>query len=96
VEVVDIRTMVPLDTEAILASVRKTGRALVLYEDHEFLGFGAEIAALVADRAFEHLDAPVRRLAGAFAWVPFADGLERQVLPQDEDVLQGLRALLAY
>lgn len=96
VEVIDIRTMVPLDTETILASVRKTGRVLVLYEDHEFMGFGAEIAAQIADRAFEYLDAPIRRVAGAFTFVPFADPLERAVLPQDEDVLQGLRALLAY
>src|SRR5690606_8241089 len=93
VEVIDIRTMVPLDTETIRASVRKTGRVLVLYEDHEFMGFGAEIAAQIADRAFEYLDAPIRRVAGAFTFVPFADPLERAVLPQDEDVLQGLRAL---
>ena len=96
VEVIDIRTIVPLDTETILASVRKTSRVLVVYEDHEFIGFGAEIAAQIADRAFEHLDAPIRRVAGAFAPVPFADPLERAVLPQDEDVLRGIRDLLAY
>jgi 2-oxoisovalerate dehydrogenase E1 component len=96
VEVIDLRSMVPLDTEAILASVEKTNRALVLYEDHEFVGFGAEIAALVADRTFEHLDAPVKRVAGAFTYIPFADPLERAVLPQDADVLEGARAVLAY
>ncbi|HEX8385959.1 MAG TPA: dehydrogenase E1 component subunit alpha/beta, partial [Rubricoccaceae bacterium] len=65
VEVIDIRSMLPLDTETILASACKTGRVLVAYEDHEFMGFGAEIAAQVADAAFGHLDAPVRRVAGA-------------------------------
>ncbi len=96
VEVLDIRTMMPLDIEAILESVVKTNRALVLYEDHEFVGFGAEIAALVADRTFEHLDAPVKRVAGAFTFVPFADPLERAVLPQDDDVLAGARSILDY
>lgn len=96
VEVIDIRSMLPLDSEAILESVKKTNRVLVLYEDHEFMGFGAEIAAQITDRAFEHLDAPVKRVAGAFSWIPFADPLERAVLPQDEDVLRGAREVLAY
>ncbi len=96
VEVIDIRTMMPLDTETILASVEKTNRALVLYEDHEFLGFGAEIAAQIVDKSFEHLDAPVKRVAGAFTYIPFADPLERAVLPQDDDVLEGAREVLAY
>ncbi|MFQ5568165.1 MAG: thiamine pyrophosphate-dependent enzyme [Rhodothermales bacterium] len=96
VEIIDLRTIVPLDTEAILASVRKTNRVLVVYEDHEFIGFGAEISAQIADKAFEHLDAPIRRVAGAFTPIPFADPLERAVLPQDEDILQAVRALLAY
>ena len=96
VEILDLRSLLPLDREAILASVKKTSRVLVLYEDHEFTGYGAEIAAQIAADAFEHLDAPVRRLAGAFSFVPFADPLERAVLPQDEDVLQAVRAVLAY
>ncbi len=96
VEVVDIRTVVPLDSETILSSVRKTSRALVLYEDHEFAGFGAEIASQIADAAFEVLDAPVKRLAGAFSWIPFADPLERAVLPQDEDVVRAMKEVLAY
>ena len=96
IEIIDIRSMVPLDTETILESVKKTNRALVLYEDHEFLGFGAEIAAQIADRTFEHLDAPVKRVAGAFTYIPFADPLERAVLPQDADVLEGARDVLAY
>ncbi|MDX1741391.1 MAG: thiamine pyrophosphate-dependent enzyme, partial [Rhodothermales bacterium] len=96
VEVIDIRTMVPLDSETILNSVRKTSRALVVYEDHEFAGFGAEIASQISDAAFEVLDAPVKRLAGAFSWIPFADPLERAVLPQDEDVVEAMREVLAY
>jgi 2-oxoisovalerate dehydrogenase E1 component len=96
VEVIDIRTMFPLDTEAILASVKKTNRVVVLYEDHEFLGFGAEIAAQIGDRVFDHLDAPVKRVAGAFSWVPFADPLERAVLPQDHDVVRGAREVLSF
>lgn len=96
VEVIDIRTIVPLDTETILNSVKKTGRVLVAYEDHEFGGFGAEIAARVADETFEYLDAPVRRVAGAFTPVPFADALEKAVLPQDEDIYQAAVRLLSY
>ena len=96
IEIIDLRTIVPLDSEAILNSVKKTNRVLVVYEDHEFVGFGAEICAQIADKAFEHLDAPIRRVAGAFTYVPFADPLERAVLPQDEDILQAARAMLAY
>ena len=96
VEIIDIRTIVPLDTESILASIEKTNRALVLYEDHEFAGFGAEISALIADKAFRHLDAPIKRVAGAFTPIPFAESLERVVLPQDEDVVDGLRDVLAF
>ena len=96
IEVIDIRTIVPLDTETILNSVRKTGRVLVAHEDHEFGGFGAEIAARIADETFEYLDAPVRRVAGAFTPVPFADALEKAVLPQDEDIYQAAVGLLSY
>ena len=96
VEIIDLRTIFPLDTDAILKSVQKTGRLLVVYEDHEFGGFGAEIAAQVADKSFHYLDAPIRRLAGAFTFIPFADPLERAVLPQDADVLDAARSLLAY
>jgi 2-oxoisovalerate dehydrogenase E1 component len=96
IEVIDIRSILPLDSETILDSVRKTNRALVLYEDHEFGGFGAEIATQIGESAFDVLDAPVKRVAGAFSPVPFADSLERAVLPQDEDVVDGARAVLAY
>jgi 2-oxoisovalerate dehydrogenase E1 component len=96
IEIIDLRSIVPLDSETILASVRKTGRALVIYEDCEFAGFGAEICAQIADEAFEYLDAPVKRIAGAFTPIPFADPLERAVLPQDQDILDGMRGILGY
>jgi 2-oxoisovalerate dehydrogenase E1 component len=96
VEIIDIRSILPLDSETIMASVAKTNRALVVYEDHEFGGFGGEIAAQISDRMFDYLDAPVRRLAGAFSPIPFADPLERAVLPQDEDVLRAARGVLEY
>jgi 2-oxoisovalerate dehydrogenase E1 component len=96
VEVIDIRSIYPLDSATILDSVRKTGRALVVYEDHEFGGFGAEIAAQIADKTFESLDAPVRRLAGAYSPIPFADSLERAVLPQDAHVLEAAREVLGW
>lgn len=96
VEVIDLRSIVPVDMETVLASVRKTNRALVVYEDHEFMGFGAEIAAQIASKAFADLDAPVERLAGKFSYIPFADPLERVVLPQDDDVLEAARGVLAF
>ncbi|WP_233993768.1 alpha-ketoacid dehydrogenase subunit alpha/beta [Salinibacter altiplanensis] len=96
VEVVDLRTIVPLDSETILESVRKTNRALVVYEDHEFIGFGAELCAQIADDAFTHLDAPVRRVAGEFTPIPFAHDLERAVLPSDEGILKAARDLAAF
>ena len=96
VEVLDLRTMMPLDSRSILDSVKRTNRVLVAYEDHEFIGFGAEISAQIADRAFEYLDAPIRRVAGDFTFVPFSVPLEYAVLPQDEDILRAARSLLAY
>ncbi len=93
VEIIDLRTLLPIDMDTVLASVRKTSRALVVYEDHEFLGYGAELAAQIADIAFFELDAPVKRLAGKFAQIAFADPLERALLPQDEDILDAVRNL---
>jgi 2-oxoisovalerate dehydrogenase E1 component beta subunit len=96
VEVIDIRSLVPLDEEAILASVRKTSRALVLHEDNLTAGYGAEIAARITEKAFESLDAPVIRYAAFDSPVPFAPDLEKMVLP-NRDTLKGkLRDLLAY
>jgi 2-oxoisovalerate dehydrogenase E1 component len=96
IEIIDLRSIVPLDMETVLASVRKTGRVLVLHEDVEFVGFGAEIAAQIADKVFEFLDAPVKRVAGKYSYVPFAAPMEDFVLPNDADIRKGIEELLNY
>ncbi|RMG43500.1 MAG: tungsten formylmethanofuran dehydrogenase, partial [Candidatus Dadabacteria bacterium] len=97
IEVIDIRTIVPLDLDTICQSVEKTNRLLIAHEDVEFMGFGAEIAAKVADCCFEHLDAPVKRVGMKYAAaVPHSPVLENAVLPQNEDVLDAARKLLSY
>ncbi|MBL7662208.1 tungsten formylmethanofuran dehydrogenase [bacterium] len=96
VEVIDLRTIVPLDTQTILESVKKTSRLLVAHEDVLFMGFGAEIAAFVAEHAFEYLDAPVKRIGGKASPIPHSPVLEAQILPQTEWITEGLRQLLAY
>lgn len=96
VEIIDLRSILPWDERMVLASVEKTSRVLVLHEDTLTGGFGGEIAATVAERAFEHLDAPIKRLAAPDTPVPFAPALEQEFLPQVEDVLASLRELLDY
>lgn len=96
VEVIDLRTLSPLDSDTILESVRKTGRLMVAHEDASFVGYGAEIVAQVAENAFESLDAPIVRVAGAFTPIAQSPNLEKMILPQNEDVLKGLRKLLGY
>jgi 2-oxoisovalerate dehydrogenase E1 component beta subunit len=95
-EVVDLRTIVPLDTQTILSSVEKTSRALVLYESHRFLGTGAEVASVIAEEGFQHLDAPVMRLAPPNVPVPFSPSLEDAYLPQVADIVEGARRLSAW
>ncbi|MGH7589568.1 MAG: alpha-ketoacid dehydrogenase subunit beta [Gemmatimonadota bacterium] len=96
VEVVDLRTLVPLDEEAILTSVAKTGKALVLHEAPRTGGFGGEIAATIAEKAFEYLEAPVVRVTAPDTPVPYSPPLEEAYLPGKDDVLQAARKLLAY
>jgi len=96
VEIVDLRTVMPWDREAVLASVRKCSKVLVLHEDTRTGGFGAEIAATIAEEAFEDLDAPVKRIAAPDCPVPFAPVLEKAYIPQVEDVVAGLKALAEY
>ncbi|HJU85828.1 MAG TPA: thiamine pyrophosphate-dependent enzyme, partial [Gemmatimonadota bacterium] len=95
-EVLDLRTLSPFDWEAIAASVRRTSKALVVYEDPISWGFGAEIAARVADELFEWLDAPVRRVAALDSQVGYAPALEDAILPQVEDIRAGIRELARY
>jgi pyruvate/2-oxoglutarate/acetoin dehydrogenase E1 component len=96
VEIVDLRTVMPWDKAAVLASVRKTSKVIVLHEDTHSVGFGAEIAATIAEEAFEDLDAPVTRVAAPDTPVPFAPPLEKAFIPQVEDVVKGLRELAEY
>ncbi|MEM7582515.1 MAG: dehydrogenase E1 component subunit alpha/beta [Acidobacteriota bacterium] len=96
VEVIDLRTLVPLDEATVLASVRRTGRALVVHEAQETAGFGGEIAARVADQAFAWLDAPVKRVAYPDRAVPFAKKLEQELLPSTDKVLAAARELLTF
>jgi pyruvate/2-oxoglutarate/acetoin dehydrogenase E1 component len=96
VEVLDLRTLAPWDKDAVLRSVAKTSKALVLHEDTLTGGFGAEIAATIAEDAFENLDAPVRRIAAPDTPVPFSPPLEKAFIPQVEDVVAGLKELAEY
>lgn len=92
-EVIDPRTLAPLDTETILRSVRKTGRLLVVDETFAACGIGAEIAARVMDQGFDDLDAPVRRVNGAHVPTPYSPPLEAAVVPRVETILQAVRDL---
>jgi 2-oxoisovalerate dehydrogenase E1 component beta subunit len=96
VEVVDLRTLYPLDTTAILESVRKTNRAMIVHEAPRTGGFGGEVAAILAESAFEHLDAPVVRVTGLDAHVPFAPPLEKYYLPNVSDIVESARKLARY
>ncbi len=96
IEVVDIRSLNPLDKEGILSSVRKTNRALVVHEDKMFAGFGGEIAALIASEAFEYLDAPVKRVGATFTPVGFYRALENAILPDNGKIEKAVNELLAY
>jgi 2-oxoisovalerate dehydrogenase E1 component len=96
VEVIDLRTLVPLDEDAIFTSVRKTGKAIVVHEAPLNNGFGGEVAARIADACFDALDAPVRRCTAKDCFPPYAPSLEAAILPQQEDVTAAIRALAAW
>jgi pyruvate/2-oxoglutarate/acetoin dehydrogenase E1 component len=96
IEILDLRTLCPLDTEAILASARKTGKVLVAHEATQSCGVGAEVSALVSEHCFEDLDAPVRRLTTPDVPIPFSPPLEQAVLPQLDDMKEACRELISY
>jgi 2-oxoisovalerate dehydrogenase E1 component len=96
VEVIDIRSLIPLDKESIFKSLEKTSRALVVHEDKVFGGFGGELAAIIADEAFELLDAPVKRTGSEFTPVGFNRILEAATLPNTNKILKAARELIAY
>src|SRR5580693_2113393 len=95
-EIVDLRSLSPYDWEAVAATVRKTNRVLVAYEDTRSWGYGAEIAARIADELFDHLDAPVRRVAATDTFVAYQPRLEDAILPQTEDIARAIRDLMTY
>jgi 2-oxoisovalerate dehydrogenase E1 component beta subunit len=97
VEVVDLRSLRPLDEEAVLSSVQKTGKALIVYEDNQFLGYGAEVSALIAEQAFEYLDGPVTRLGSPEApAVPFSPPMEEWFMLNPDKIERAARKLAAY
>jgi 2-oxoisovalerate dehydrogenase E1 component beta subunit len=95
-EVLDLRTIVPMDKEAIARSVAKTNKVLIVHEDNKTGGVGAEIAATIAEDHFEELDGPILRVAAADTHIPYAPTLEEAVIPNVDDVLTALRRLAAY
>jgi acetoin:2,6-dichlorophenolindophenol oxidoreductase subunit beta len=95
VEVIDPRTLQPLDTATIVESVRRTNRCIVVHEAVRFGGLGAEVAAQIQEEAFDYLDAPVKRIAAPFSPVPFTPTLEQAYLPSPDDIEASIRAILA-
>src|SRR5260370_16099900 len=96
VELIDLRTLSPYDWEAIATSVRKTSRVIVAHEDVLSFGYGAEIAARIADELFEDLDAPVRRVAATDTFVAYQPLLEDVILPQSEDLYKAMVSLAKF
>jgi 2-oxoisovalerate dehydrogenase E1 component len=96
IEVIDLRTLSPYDWEAIKASVSKTSRVIVAHEDTLSFGYGAEIAARIADELFTQLDAPVKRVAALDTWVGYHPQLEAAILPQTDDLVKTIDELLAF
>ncbi len=94
VEVIDPRTIVPLDEEAVLRSLEKTGRLVVADEDYERCGFSAEVAAIAAEKGFRHLESPVSRVATPNIPIPYSPVLEKHVLPDKEKIIRGIRVVL--
>ncbi|MGC2506126.1 MAG: dehydrogenase E1 component subunit alpha/beta [Candidatus Acidiferrales bacterium] len=95
-EIIDLRSLSPYDWESIAASVRKTNRVIVAYEDSRSWGYGAEIAARIADELFDELDAPVRRVAATDTFCAYHPDLEDAILPQTKDIVRAVRDLAAY
>jgi len=94
-EVVDPRTLYPLDEETIIESVKKTHRLVIVHEEVKFAGSGAEIAALVAEKAFDYLDAPILRVAAPFCPVPFSQPLEQAYIPSEQQLIDAVKKVMA-
>ena len=95
-QVIDLRSLIPLDMSTVLASLRRTSRLIIVEENPYQGGWGGTVASVVADEGFESLDAPIRRVAAACVPLPFADALEQEVIPTTEKVVTAIRALAAY
>ncbi|MDM8541412.1 alpha-ketoacid dehydrogenase subunit beta [Desulfococcaceae bacterium HSG9] len=93
-EVVDPRTLYPLDEEGIIQSVKKTHRLVIVHEEVKFAGSGAEIAAIVAEKAFDYLDAPILRVAAPFCPVPFSQPLEQAFIPSEEEIIDAVKKVM--
>ena len=93
---IDLRTLVPLDSALIISSVQKTGKLLIAHEAPRNCGFGAEIAARISEEAFESLDAPIHRVCGFDSSIPYSKPLENEVLPQPSDLELAIRHLAKY
>ncbi len=96
VELIDLRTIMPLDKETIYASIRKTNRAVLVYEDHKTLGIGAEIAALLSEELFEYLDAPILRVAAPDTPIPYSPSLEKFYLPDEDEIIAAVNRAIEY
>ncbi|MCG8697077.1 MAG: thiamine pyrophosphate-dependent enzyme [Bacteroidales bacterium] len=96
IEIIDLRSLLPLDEETIIKSVQKTGKAIVVHEDKIFGGFGGEVSALITEKAFEFLDGPVRRIGSTFTPIGFNRILEKAILPDVDKIAKGIKELLDY
>jgi pyruvate dehydrogenase E1 component beta subunit len=94
VEIVDPRTLVPLDKDTIVESVKKTGRAVIVSEDCKTAGVGAEICSVIMEEAFDYLDAPIKRVSGLDVPTPYCPALERAAIPQEEDIMEAVRGII--
>ena len=96
IEIIDLRTLIPWDKELIRSSVQKTGRVLILHEDHKTGGFGAEISAWISEHCFEYLDAPIMRLGAIDSPIPFSANLEKEIYMPINKIEEGIKKLLDY
>jgi 2-oxoisovalerate dehydrogenase E1 component len=95
-EVIDLRSLIPLDEETIIESIKKTNKVLIVHEDKVFGGFGGELSAIVSEKAFEYLDAPIQRVGSTFTPVGFNRILERAILPDANRIYQAAKKLIEY
>jgi 2-oxoisovalerate dehydrogenase E1 component len=95
-EVIDLRSLIPLDKETILQSVKKTGKVLIVHEDKVFSGFGAELSAMITEEAFEYLDGPIKRVGSTFTPVGFNRILEKATLPNTDKILEAMKEIIQY